>query len=250
MPKNGKQAGSTPGNVPPVSDERPGYRLWLLILLAAIVVAVVAGALLSHLRPIAGIEASGTIEATESDLSPKVQGRLVDLRVRDGDKVKKGQVVAVLERLDPALNLDQARANVAAALAQVATAQAAYDLQKSSYGPTLAQASEGVSIAQSSLGEAGENLAIETHTVSLAIDQARAQLAAAQATYEHAKVDLARARGLVGTGDIPQQALDDATNGYATAAAQLHAAHDALALAQANRRNVQIRELGVRASRS
>jgi len=220
----------------------------LLIIGFAIVIALIAGAIVSHMRPVAGIEASGTIEATESDLSSKVQGRLVDLRVRDGDQVKKGQVLAVLERLNPTLSLDQARANVAAALAQVSVAQAAYDLQKTTYATTLAQANEGVSIAQSNLGQAGENLGIEIHAVSLGVDQARAQLASAQSTYNRAKIDLARARSLVSTGDIPQQALDDSTNEYASAAAQLQAAHDALALAQANRRNVQIRRLSVRAS--
>lgn len=251
-PENGAVGGEfgAGGNVPQGSDKRRGLRLPLLILVAAIVVALVAGVIISRMRPVAGIEASGTIEATESDLGPKVQGRLVDLRVRDGDQVRKGQILAVLERLDPTLNLDQARANVAAARAQVTAAQAAYDLQQTTYATTLTQANEGVSIAQSGLGQAGENLGIETHAATLAVDQAQAQLGASQSAYNHAKIDLARARSLVSTGDIPQQTLDDATNEYATASAQLQAAHDALALAQANRRNIQIRQLEVLASRS
>jgi HlyD family secretion protein len=250
LPKNGKQAGSALDEEPQAPHKGPRLRFWLLIVVAAIVVGLVAGAILSRTRPVAGVEASGTIEATESDLSPKVEGRLVDLRVHDGDKVRKGQVVAVLEQLEPKLNLDQARANVDAARAQVSAAQAGYDLQKTSYATTLTQAAEGVSIAQSSLGQAGENLGIETRAASLAIDQAQAQLAAAQSTYDRARIDLARARSLAATGDVPRQTLDDAKNEYTTAAAQLRAANDTLALAQANRRNVQIRQLGVRASRS
>jgi HlyD family secretion protein len=222
----------------------------LLIAIAALIVALVAWLIISHQGRVAGIEASGTIEATESDLSPKVQGRLEDLRVRDGDRVRKGQIVAVLERLDPALDLDRARANVAAALAQVAAAQAAYTLQQATYATTLTQANEGVAIAQSGLGQAGENLDIERPAASLAVDQAQAQLVAAQAAYQHAQIDLARARSLVSTGDMSKQMLDDATNAYASAVAQLKAARDAVALADANRRNVQIRQLGVRSSRS
>src|SRR5690348_5727791 len=76
-------------------------------------------------RP-ADIHASGTIEATESDVAPKVQGRLNALRVRDGAAVRKGEVLAWLEQIAPALNDREARANVAAAQAQVAAAQAAY----------------------------------------------------------------------------------------------------------------------------
>jgi HlyD family secretion protein len=221
-----------------------------LILGVVVAAALIAWAIVSHAPPATVIEASGTIEATQSDLSPKVQGRLVDLRVHDGDKVKTGQVLAVLERLDPTLDVDQARANVVSATAQIAAAQAAYDLQQATYETTLAQASQGVAIAHAGLGQAGENLGIETHQASLAVDQAQAQLAAAQSAYDHAATDLTRARGLVATGDAAQQTLDDATNANAEAAAQLQAARDALALAQANRRNVQIRQLGVRSSRA
>jgi HlyD family secretion protein len=170
--------------------------------------------------------------------------------VQDGDRVRKGEVVAVLERLDPGLDLDQAQANVAAANAQVAAAQAAYELQAATYASSLAQANEGVAIAHATLGQAGENLGIERPAAALAIDQAQAQLAAAQSAYAHAQTGLVRARALVASGDMAQQSLDDATNAYAAAAAQLKTAHDAVELADADSRNVHIRQLGVRASRS
>jgi len=220
------------------------------VVIAVLVVIAIAVGVVARLTPVRGIEASGTIEATESDLSPKVQGRLLDLRVHDGDPVKKGQILAVLERRDPALNLDQARANVAVALAQVTASQAAYDLQAATYQTNLARAGEGVSIARSSLGQAGENLDIEKKTAALAVDQAQAQFAAAQSTYARANTNLSRTRSLVATGDMPRQALDDATAAYATADAQMRAARDAVSLARANSSNVQIRQLGVLASRS
>jgi HlyD family secretion protein len=224
----------------------------LLIALAvvlAVVVALAARAILGALPRTAVIEASGTIEAIESDVSPKVQGRLIDLRVQDGDRVREGEPLAILEQVDPGLNLAQARANVAAAAAQVAVAQAAYDLQGDSYATTLAQAGEGVTIAHSRLGQAGENLGITTHTASLDVDQALAQLAADQATYNKARTDLGRAKSLVGTGDEPQQTLDDATAEFKAASAQLQAARDAVATAQANLSTVQVRQLDVIASR-
>jgi HlyD family secretion protein len=226
-------------------------RPWPLIVVAMVAaVALAAWIVVAHLPVPPGIQASGVIEATESDLSPKVQGRLIDLRVHDGDRVRTGQVVAVLEQLDPGLGLAQAQANVAAAGAQAAAAQAAYDLQEATYATSLAQANEGVAIAHASLGQAGENLGIERPAAALAVDQAQAQLAAAQAADDHAHTDLARVRSLVATGDESQQALDDAVDADASGAAQLKAARDAVALAQANRRNVAIRQLGVRASRS
>ena len=245
----GEQATIPAGTMPPVPERTAKVRWPLLVLVAVIVASIIIAVIMSLLRPAAGIEASGTIEATESDVAPKVQGRMLELRVRDGDKVKKGQVLAVLERRDPALDVDQMRANVAAASAQVAGAQAAYAVQQTTYATTLAQATDSVSIAQSNVGQASVNLGIETNAASIAVDQARAQIAAAQSAYDHASIDLERVRRLVATGDVSRQTLDDARNAYTSGAAQLQAAKDALALAQVNRRNIQIRQLGVLSSR-
>src|SRR5579884_1803508 len=101
------------------------------IIAAALVAAAVAVAVILVLRAreVTAIQASGVVEATQSDVASKVLGRLVALRVQDGDRVKKGQVLAVLERIEPGLNVQQARAAVAAADAQVRAARAAYALQ-------------------------------------------------------------------------------------------------------------------------
>ena len=198
-------------------------RLFLVIALITICGAA-AGWYLAHRPPANEVLASGTIEVIQSDLSPKVQGRLVDLRVNDGDAVKKGEVLAVLEQVVPALGLEQERADVASAEQQVY-------------------------VAQSRLGQAGENLGIASSSTELAIDQAQAQVASAQSAYRLASTNLWRASSLVGTGDEPQQTLDDARDAYSAASSQLKAARDALALAQTNRRNVAVNELEVRASR-
>lgn len=225
-------------------------RLLAGIALAALACIGIAVYLVAHLRPVTGIQASGTIEATQSDVASKVMGRLVQLRVHDGDQVKAGQVLAVLERVQPALGAQQARANVAAASAQVRAAQAAYELQQQTYQNDVVQARSGVHIAGTRLGQAGENLGIEIPAAALAIDQADAQLTAAQANFQHAAITLERTKSLVATGDAPRQSLDDATNGYKGAAAQLRAAQDALRLAQANQRNVQVRRLDLSSSQS
>ena len=220
-------------------------------IVAVVVVALVLliALLVGHRAP-NGIAASGTIEATQSDVASKVEGRLTQLRVHDGEAVHKGQVVAVLESLDPTLKLEQARAALRAAQAQVAAARAAYRLQDANYAATLDQAGEGVAIARSNVGTANETYGIERRATALALDQAQAQLLSARATYARTKLDYERDRNLVATGDIAKQVLDDARNAYASAAAQLQAQNDAVALARANLRNVQIRRFGVLASRS
>jgi len=224
----------------------------LILALVPAVLACVGVTLyfVTHSRPVSGIQASGTIEATESDVASKVLGRLVALRVHDGDRVKKGQVVAVLDRVQPALSVEQARANVDSAAAQARAARAAYELQAQTYQSDLMQARSAVRIAESRLGQAGENLGIEIPAAALAIDQAHAQLTEARANYAHANVNLRRAKTLVATGDASRQSLDDATDAYESAAAQLRAAQDAVRLAQANERNVQVRRLDVASSQA
>lgn len=220
------------------------------IAVAAVAIAVLAKILVPSVAPAGTIEASGTIEATQSDVSPKVGGRLVSLRVRDGDRVRKGQVLAVLERLEPSLSVAQARANVAAAQAQLGVARAAYALQRDTYGTTVTQASSGVEIAGSHVGQAGANLAIAQRNAVLHVDQAQAQILAARSAYDRAGAVLRRVRSLVASGDQARASLDDATSAYAAAAAQLQSARDALALAQVERRLIEVRALDVRTSQS
>jgi len=234
-----------PSPARPVARPSRLGRVALVLAVIAVAAAIGVAVVLSNLHPVAGIAASGTIEAIESDVAPKVQGRLIDLRVHDGDRVVKGELLGRLEQTDPALSIDKARANVAAAAAQVAAAQAAYSLQGQTYTTTLTSARSDVGIAGARVGQADENLSIETRTSVLGVAQAEAQLAAAQATYAHAQIDVQRARSLVATGDAPRQQLDDATAADATAAAQLTAAHDAVAVAQAEQAGVRLRRLDV-----
>ena len=65
------------------------------------------------------IHASGHIEATEVRLAAKVGGRLLEAPLEEGDTVAAGDLVARIETIDAEHQLAQARANVAAADAQL-----------------------------------------------------------------------------------------------------------------------------------
>ena len=57
------------------------------------------------------VRASGNVEATEVQVSPKVGGQMLDLKVDEGDRVKQGQVIAVLDTTDARLALQRAKAD-------------------------------------------------------------------------------------------------------------------------------------------
>ncbi len=256
--------GEQPGKPSPERDWRRLRTLAIVAAIGLVALVIIAAVVISRLRTPSGIEASGTIEATQADVGPKVMGRLVQLRVRDGDRVRAGSVVAVLERRDPTLNLDQARAAVATAQAQVAVARSAYDLQLETYRNTLAQAQSGMHIAGSRVSQANENLGLQARSVEVGLEQAQAQLhaarserAAAAATLERNRADYERARSLTSTGDMAVATLDAARMAYVSAReklasdeASVRQAEAAVTLARENARTVEIRRLDVAASQA
>ena len=79
--------------------------------------------------------------------------------------------------------------------------------------------------------------AVKAGDVLLVIDPTDAQLAAAQADFERAKVDLQRRQALVASGSVSGDELTRAKNGFDAATAQLAAAKAAAAQVTANQRS-------------
>ena len=71
-------------------------------------------ALLSCSRPAgsAAVRASGTIEATEVDVSAQVTGQVRELRVAEGTNVKQGDTLALLDHVPAEASVSQAQANL------------------------------------------------------------------------------------------------------------------------------------------
>ena len=118
------------------------------------------------------IHASGHVEATEVRLAAKVGGRLLELPLREGDRVKAGQLVARLDTTDAENDLARARAELASADAQLRL------LVAGSRKEDIRQASE--------------------------------QLAGSQAELDAATRDLVRLEGLAERGTATVKARDDA----------------------------------------
>ncbi|HVA36507.1 MAG TPA: efflux RND transporter periplasmic adaptor subunit [Candidatus Dormibacteraeota bacterium] len=239
----------------PAAGKRRSIRLPAL-LLAVVLLAALAAALwvlYARGRIVAGIEASGTIEATQVDLAPKVSGRLERLAVQDGESVRKGTLVAQLDRNDPTLEVRSAEANLAVARARLPQAKAALALAQEQVAAGISQTEAGLDEARSRALQADQSLLIGTVTTSTQIDQARAQLLAAKAALlgaeqsvrsargnaraadaneERARSDDERARQLVADGAIPAQQYDAAHAAYLSGQGQRETAHAQVATAE------------------
>jgi HlyD family secretion protein len=99
------------------------------------------------------VRASGSVEATEVQVSSKVGGRLVALAVAEGDRVAADQVVANLDVTDTQLALQRARADRDQAAAQLRL------LEAGSRTEDVRQAEAQVKSAEADLAGARDDLA-------------------------------------------------------------------------------------------
>src|SRR5215471_8022296 len=104
-------------------------------ILILVVVLAAAGAGVYALRgggktPEGRLMVSGNIELTEVNIAFKTAGRLIERSVDEGDNVKKGQVVARLDRDQLNAQRERDMASVASSEAQLQQSQTAIEWQK------------------------------------------------------------------------------------------------------------------------
>jgi HlyD family secretion protein len=156
----------------------------LRILVLLLVIAAIVG-VRTHMRMVANsaskntVTASGTIEAIEMDISPRVAGRIVTLAVDEGDRVKKGQVIAVLDDSELVAQVNQAQGALATTHAKLA------DLLAGSREEQIRQARANYEKALASARGSREvyGTVSESHYKS---SELKANLALAESTYKAA----------------------------------------------------------------
>ena len=164
------------------------------------------------------IEASGTIETTEIDVSFQAAGKVEELLVREGDKVSAGQVIARLDRRTLAENAARARAQVESARVALSQQRESLEMTRSTLNEQKQAASAAVRVAEAYYEQAKAGPRPQEKK------EAQAALAAAEAGLRKAALDLDRARELFQRKVYAQAALDAAEAAYAAASSQREAA--------------------------
>src|SRR5262249_55836679 len=105
---------------PAVSPSAPRYKWWLVLLVVAIVLGIVIWRLVfaRPKTPENVVVLSGRIEGDDSAISPKTSGKIVEVRFREGDSIKAGDVIARLDDAQVRAREEQARAALAVSEAQ------------------------------------------------------------------------------------------------------------------------------------
>ena len=160
------------------------------------------------------IDLSGRIEGDDSAVASKLPGRVVSIRVREGDTVTAGEVIATLDDA-------QARAAVADAQARVAVAERQVPVLQAQ----LRQAQLGTE--QANVGASGDVSAARSQVAA-----ARSQLSQAQAAYNLAAYNEKMSRRLFATGDISELQRNRADSDAQQAESALKAAEQRAQAAQ------------------
>ncbi|WP_420130636.1 HlyD family secretion protein [Longimicrobium sp.] len=149
-----------------------------------------------------GREATGTLEIVEIDVSPMQPARIVQVRVREGDTVRAGQVLAVLQQPTTQGQVPLGQAQVSSARARLR------DLQAGARAPE--------------------------------VERAEAEVRVRQAEAERAARQLERLRVLTEAGAVSRQDLDNARAASTQAAALRDAARENLRLVREGARAGQV----------
>jgi HlyD family secretion protein len=180
---------------------------------------------------------SGRLEADDSAIAPKTSGRIVEIRVREGDTVQAGDLIARLDDQQVRARAEQARVAVTAADARVQAAERQAgvleeQLQQSELqtGQANVDASGRVQQAEADLAAADADLARQEAANRLALfdREAYTTLAAAGAVSER--------QGKQAAATADQQAA-----AVAAATRRVEAARGGLVTARANLTNERIR---------
>ncbi len=120
------------------SKHFPKFLIPIFLLVLAVAVYFLVTALSSKaVKPLA---VSGTIEAESSVISPEIGGKVIAVKVNEGDSVKAGDILFTID--DTLLQAQRTAAEAALTLANdaAATAQAAAETAQANYDVTLAAA--------------------------------------------------------------------------------------------------------------
>lgn len=127
------------------------------LLLPALTLAIGVGC--AEDAPTDRVRVSGHVEATEVRLAPDAGGRVLTLSAKEGDRIEPGQVVLTLDARDVVLAIDRAKAERAAAEAQLRVVQATArpeDVRQAESQIATAKADQ--SAAESELAAANQDL--------------------------------------------------------------------------------------------
>jgi len=190
------------------------------------------------------IQVSGNLELTQVDLSFKTAGRMTELAVREGDFVKKGDLIAKLDSAQLEQQLLRDQAAVASAQSSLQQLQTSIEYQAATIDSDISTRRAELAQAQAKLDE------LNAGSRPQEVQEAQSAVADAKAWNDQAKSDWERAQTLFSREDISKSQYDQARAKLDSTAAQLRQAQDRLGLVTEGPRKEEIAGARAQVARS
>ncbi len=190
------------------------------------------------------IQVSGNIELTEVNIAFKTSGKLMERTVDEGDVVKKGQVIARLDRDQLLAQREREAAGLNSAISQFAQAETSLAWQKENMAGDVEQRKADLDSYQARLQE------LKNGSRPQEIQEAKAAVDSAQSEYDRAKRDWDRAQTLYKNDDISTAQYDQYRNRWESSDAALKQAKERQALVLAGPRVEQIEAAAAQVQRA
>jgi len=187
---------------------------------------------------------SGNIELTQVDISFKVPGKLIELKVDEGAYVKKGDVIARIDRQQVERQRARDEAGLAGAQVQLRETATLVDWQRQTLESDIALRRAEVRAAQAHLDEmlAGSR--------PQEIQQAQAAVTEAKSQHDAAKLDWDRAQELFKNDDISRAQFDQYRMRNDSTAAALKQAEERMAMVKEGPRKEEIESARAQVARA
>jgi HlyD family secretion protein len=186
------------------------------------------------------LRASGTIEATDVDVSFQIGGRVIEVSAMEGQPVKAGDVLARLSSEEVTERVHQIQASLEAVISQTRQQEATVQLRGSVVESQIVQARSQEDASRAAVDR------LRAGSRPQEVKVAEADLAQAEAQLVQRRSDFDRASQLFKEGVIAQQQLDAAQTALRTAEAARDAANQRLALVREGTRREDIAEAEAR----
>lgn len=181
------------------------------------------------------VSCTGVVSAISSvDVKSRVGGTIEHLRLMEGDRVKKGDIIALIDKRSILLKVKQAEADLVSAKTQHEEMALSYEIGVKNYDYEMKRAILNAGLSRLNYGQ------IKSGSRPEEISQGRAQLSASGASLEMARRNYERQRELFSRNLVSKAALEETKANLEVAEAQARTANEKLSLLQKGNRDEEV----------
>ena len=148
--------------------------------------------------------ANGRIEVTRVDIASKFAGRVAQVRVKEGDAIQKGELIAALDTAELRAQLAGAKAAVQRAIAAIARAETDINIRKAEYDLADVEMQRATRLEQTSAGTRAdlERRQAQSLVAAAQIEGSRSALFEAKAAKEAADAQVTQIEAVLDDSEL------------------------------------------------